>query len=85
MNIRLAENTDKEVWDAFVSAHEEATAYHLFAWRAAVEKAYGHQGHYLMAEENGQVVGVLPLVFMRFPLLYRQMVSLPSSRPLIVK
>ncbi len=77
MNIRLAENTDKEGWDDFVSAHKDATAYHLFAWRAAVEKAYGHQGHYLMAEENGQVVGLLPLFFMRFPLLYRKVVSLP--------
>lgn len=77
MNIRLAENKDREVWDAFVSEREEASPYHRFAWREAVEKSYGHQGHYLVAEEGGRIVGVLPLIFMRFPLLYSKVVSLP--------
>ena len=77
MNIRLAEYKDKLVWDAFVSQREDASPYHRFAWREAVEKSYGHQGHYLMAEESGQIIGVLPLVFMRCPLLYSKVVSLP--------
>ena len=77
MIIRLADNRDKAAWDAFVSNHEEATPYHRFAWREAVEKAYGHQGHYLIAEEDGRIIGVSPLIFMRCPLLYRKLVSLP--------
>lgn len=77
MIIRLAENKDKAAWDAFVSERDDATPYHRFAWREAVSKAYGHQGHYLIAEEDGRIVGLLPLVLMRCPLLYQKVVSLP--------
>lgn len=77
MLVRSATDTDRFKWDAFVSAHEQSSPYHLWAWKAAVEKAYGHRGHYLIAEEYGEVAGVLPMVLMEFPLIYRQAVSLP--------
>lgn len=77
MKIRLAVDGDKAVWDAFVSEREEATPYHRFAWREAVEKAYGHQGCYLMAEDDNRIIGVLPLVVMRFPMFYKKVVSIP--------
>lgn len=77
MNIRLADHKDKTAWDDFVLSHAGASPYHCFAWREAVEEAYGHQGYYLMAEDEGRIVGVLPLVLMRCPLLYSKVVSLP--------
>jgi FemAB-related protein (PEP-CTERM system-associated) len=43
----------------------------------AVEDAYDHKGYYLIAEENGQIIGVLPLVYLKPPLLSGQLVSLP--------
>ena len=77
MNIRLADKTDAPRWNAFVEHHQQATPYHLWAWREAIEAAYSHQGYYLIAEENGVVNGVLPLVHMRFSMLVNQLVSLP--------
>jgi len=77
MNIRLASVTDAPGWDAFVDRFSDASPYHLWAWKEAVEDAYSHKGYYLLAEENGAVVGILPLIHMRLPFLMNQLVSLP--------
>ncbi len=77
MNIRLASIEDRENWDNYVLTHTDASPYHLFAWKMAVEDAYKHIGYYLMAEENSQLLGVLPLVYLKPPLLSGQLVSLP--------
>ncbi len=77
MDIRLANISDKDKWDEYVLAHPDASPYHLFAWKMAVEDAYKHRGYYLIAEENEQLLGVLPLVYLKPPLLSGQLVSLP--------
>lgn len=65
-------------WDAYVSAHPLATPYHRFAWQQAVEKAYGHEIASVMAvNENNQVVGVFPAIFMAIPLAGKQLCALP--------
>jgi len=43
----------------------------------AVEEAYNHRAFYLMAEKNNQVAGVLPLIYLKSPLIAGQFVSLP--------
>jgi FemAB-related protein (PEP-CTERM system-associated) len=77
MNIRLAHIEDRSKWDEYILSHPDASPYHLFAWKMVVADAYNHKGYYLMAEENGQVRGVLPLVYLKPPLLSGQLVSLP--------
>lgn len=77
MHIRLATAADKQAWDGYVLAHPEGTAYQLWAWREAVESAYGFAGLYLLAEAEGQVRGVLPLVDFRVPLRGASLISLP--------
>ncbi len=67
----------KDDWDAFVLAHPSATPYHLFAWGTAIEKAYGHTFNPLTARQNDKLVGVLPLVHMKFPPLLNELVALP--------
>jgi serine/alanine adding enzyme len=64
-------------WNAFVSAHPEATGYHLWGWRRVFERAFGHETVYLVARREWQIVGVLPLVAFRSWLFGRFMVSLP--------
>jgi hypothetical protein len=70
LNIRLATDNDQPKWDAYVASHPDAGPYHLYAWKTAVEKSYGHKGLYLMAEDtdSGFVVGVLPLILFRLPM-----------------
>jgi FemAB-related protein (PEP-CTERM system-associated) len=77
LNIRLAENNDKDKWDDFVKSHPHASPYHLYAWKMAIEEVYNHRAFYLMAEKNNQVIGVLPLIYLKPPLISGQFVSLP--------
>jgi FemAB-related protein (PEP-CTERM system-associated) len=57
--------SDKNRWDAFVEACEEATFFHLAGWKAVVEGSYGHDCPYLVAEQNGRIQGILPLVHIK--------------------
>jgi FemAB-related protein (PEP-CTERM system-associated) len=77
MRIRQANDIDQTSWDAFVLDYPEGSAYHLYAWKKAVEEAYGFRGIYLLAEGQGRICGVLPLVLMKIPLLGRKLISLP--------
>ena len=77
MNIRLAEKVDRKMWDGYVAQHPDSSPYHLFAWKSAVEQAYGWKGYYLLAENEGEICGVLPLVKMSTPLCAWQLVALP--------
>jgi FemAB-related protein (PEP-CTERM system-associated) len=77
MRIRQAEDTDQVAWDAFVGSHPEGLAYHQFAWKEAVKRAYGFQGVYLIAERGRKICGVLPMIHMKTPPFAGRMVSLP--------
>jgi FemAB-related protein (PEP-CTERM system-associated) len=79
INIRIANDRDQESWDAYVASHPDAGPYHLYGWKTAVEKGYGHKGLYLMAEDtdSGFVSGVLPLILFRLPWGRKSLVSLP--------
>jgi FemAB-related protein (PEP-CTERM system-associated) len=52
-------------WDRFVRATPAATFFHLSAWARVIRGAFGHPTPYLFAEQDGAVVGVLPLARMR--------------------
>lgn len=76
-SIRLAAQSDSRIWDDYILAHHAATPYHLFAWKEAVEGAYGFKSYYLMAVEQNDAVGVLPLFFLKIPLGGGALVALP--------
>lgn len=40
--LRVAIETDAAAWDAFVTAHPSATAYHAWAWRQVFGGVFGH-------------------------------------------
>lgn len=77
LTVRPATEADAAAWDAYVAAHPHGLAYQRWAWGRAVEEAYGFRWVGLMAEAEGALRGVLPLVEMRLPLLGRKWVSLP--------
>lgn len=90
--VRSLTDGDCPRWDAFVRNCPEATFFHLSAWRGLIEREQGHHTHYLFAEHNGAVVGVLPLVEVRSLLFGHSLSSLPfcayggvaASNPLAV-
>lgn len=77
MKVRVATAEDETAWDAYVLQHPDGLAYQLIAWRRAVKKAYGHTAHYLLAEKNNSICGVLPMVDFHLPLFGSSLISLP--------
>ena len=64
-------------WDEFVEAHPEATFFHLAGWRDVLERAYGHATHYFYAEQDGKIVGLLPVARIRSRLFGDALISTP--------
>jgi FemAB-related protein (PEP-CTERM system-associated) len=69
--------TETVEWDAFVRSHAHGSPFHLLAWRRAIETAFGHRPHYLMATGANGVEGVLPLFEVPGLLGGRGLVSVP--------
>jgi serine/alanine adding enzyme len=77
MKVDEASSTDA-TWDQYVIGHPQASGYHLMAWRRVIEGVFGHRTFYLTAKDaQGQIHGVLPLVFLSSRLFGRFLVSLP--------
>jgi FemAB-related protein (PEP-CTERM system-associated) len=75
--IRSAEESDRARWDAFVLEHPEGTLFHRFGWREVLSRAFRHPVHYLIAERNGALAGLLPLVHKRSRLFGDGLISTP--------
>src|SRR6266446_4141108 len=69
--------TETVDWDAFVRSTPGGSPFHLLAWKRAVETAFRHRAHYLMAVRGGGVEGVLPLFEVRGLLGGRGLISVP--------
>jgi FemAB-related protein (PEP-CTERM system-associated) len=66
--MRIVELADEEMarrWDECVQCAPEATVYHLAGWKRVMERTFGHEAHYLLAVEQDQVRGVLPLLHIK--------------------
>jgi FemAB-related protein (PEP-CTERM system-associated) len=68
---------DQMRWDAFVNRCQGATFFHLAGWRQILEGVLNHRCHYLVAERDDVVCGVLPLAEVRSRLFGHSLVSLP--------
>jgi len=68
---------DADRWDAFVGAADGATFFHRAAWRDIIEHELGHRAHYLYAERDGSISGILPLVEIRSRLFGHALISTP--------
>jgi FemAB-related protein (PEP-CTERM system-associated) len=77
--VRPAESGDSARWDAFVEACANATFFHLIGWKHIIEQVFRHRTHYLLAERDGDIAGVLPLAEVRSRLFGHSLVSLPFA------
>lgn len=64
-------------WDAFVMSQPAATFFHRAGWQTVIERAFGHRTHFLFAQRNGEIVGVLPLAQIKSRLFGHSLSSLP--------
>jgi FemAB-related protein (PEP-CTERM system-associated) len=79
MPIEIRELTVKAApaWDAFVQATPSATFFHRSGWAGVIERSFGHATHYAYAEQDGAIVGVLPLARMKTKLFGDVLASTP--------
>jgi serine/alanine adding enzyme len=68
---------DAQSWQKFVDNHTAVTNFHRWGWKQVVESAFGWPTFYLIAEENGSVRGILPLVWQKSRLFGSFLTSLP--------
>ena len=64
-------------WDAYVKLHQDGSFFHLSGWHIVIEKSFNHVCHFLYAEKEGDICGVLPLVEVRSKLFGHALVSTP--------
>ncbi len=77
LSVAIAEDRDAPEWDRYVTAHPDASGYHVWAWRGVFARAFGHESIYLAARDGAGIVGVLPLVFIDSFVFGRSLTSLP--------
>jgi len=73
----LAGGDDIARWDGYVAAHPEATFFHRAGWREVLGRAFGHATHYLYAEADGHIRGILPLGHVTSRLFGDALISTP--------
>ncbi len=77
VQVRSFAPADSARWDEFVYRCANATFFHRIGWKGIIEECFGHRTHFLLAERDAQIVGVLPLAEVRSFLFGRALVSLP--------
>ncbi|MBC3765756.1 FemAB family PEP-CTERM system-associated protein [Neptunicella marina] len=71
------DETTKQKWDAFVEQCSLGSFFHLSGWKTVIEDAYGHSCHFLYAESDNQILGVLPLAHQSSKLFGKALISTP--------
>jgi len=77
LQIRSVREGDASRWDAFVLSHPEGSFFHRIGWRGIFQDVFHLDPHYLLAERDSEIVGVLPLVLQRSLLFGTALLSLP--------
>jgi FemAB-related protein (PEP-CTERM system-associated) len=77
LRLRPLDDASAPAWDAFVASQPEATFFHRSAWRGIIERSFGHATHYMLAEQDGAIAGILPLARMRTRLFGDALISTP--------
>jgi FemAB-related protein (PEP-CTERM system-associated) len=77
--IRQLNSADISQWDDFVLRHPFGTPFHLIAWKRTLEQTFGYRATYLLAIENAEIRGVLPLFLVRNPIIGKALISTPFA------
>ena len=77
LTVKLMTAADAARWDAFVQACPAATFFHRAGWQSVIERAFGHKTWFYYAEQDGRIVGVLPLCQVKSRLFGHSLAALP--------
>jgi FemAB-related protein (PEP-CTERM system-associated) len=79
MNVRKILNGEQDRWDEFVRVCEHSTPKQLFGWKTVMEEVFNSETHYFLAEENGEITGVLPLIHIKSLIAGHYVTSFPGG------
>jgi len=77
MQIKQLTNNDITPWNEFVFQHPDATFFHRAEWKEVIERAFSHTMYFFFAEDEGEIVGVLPLGHVKSRIFGNSLVSIP--------
>ena len=67
-------------WDSYVTAHAHGTAFHLSNWQKMIESSFRHEArHIILENQEGDILGILPLFLVRSRIFGRMLISTPQS------
>lgn len=75
--ISLAGPEQQVLWDSYVAQHSGATHCHRWGWKTVIENAFGIPTYYLLATDQSNVVGILPLAWQKSLLFGSFITALP--------
>lgn len=73
--VKLLEEKEFQAWDRFAFEQSSATFCHLSGWKTVIEQGAGQTCPYLVAMQDGDVVGILPLSVKKHPLFGKALIS----------
>jgi FemAB-related protein (PEP-CTERM system-associated) len=79
LRLTLGDAANTARWDAFVSTCPQATFFHRAGWQAVLGRILRHETHFLYAEIDGRIVGVLPLARVKSLMFGHSLVGLPFA------
>jgi FemAB-related protein (PEP-CTERM system-associated) len=77
LTLRTLDAASAPAWDAFVAAMPTGSFFHRAAWARVIESAFRHRTHYTYAEQDGAIVGVMPLATVKTRLFGHSLISVP--------
>ena len=78
--IQVAQLQEHEypLWNAYIESHEDGTLNHRAEWASLIKDALGQKPYYFVAKnEQGDIVGALPIINLKSFLFGNFMVSMP--------
>ncbi|MEM7100279.1 MAG: GNAT family N-acetyltransferase [Pseudomonadota bacterium] len=78
MKLVSLDQIGSDAWDKTVDQLHNATLFHKSCWAEILHQGLGLKTHYLAAEQDGAITGLLPLAGIRRP-LHKDLVSLPLA------
>jgi FemAB-related protein (PEP-CTERM system-associated) len=79
LHVRGYDEGLRSAWDQFVYAQPTGTLFHLTAWKRSIERSFGFQARYLVAEDETGIRGVLPLFLVSNAVQGRTLISTPFA------
>ena len=79
--LRVSSYDDRmcSAWDDFVLREPSGTFFHLSGWKRVVEKEFGFEPRYLVAEDETGICGVLPLFLVSNRIQGKSLISTPFA------